>query len=224
MKHFSKGISLLLLIVMALAVMLCGCSQEDLKPEKESVRLLTEEGAKEYISSKNYPEAELSKTDKHDDRVVYTFTDKACGFTFEVTSEKVKSEMEAVDLGYKEKTSDTWERSYSDYIKDKAAEKAKAEGLTAETDFSKIGSTPLAVITDKSAEELTPVLKELAAYIKGEDKHGQFTDGEIWLCTAGAESDKMYDNAFAFYLFGKDEIVDKAAREEYLRQNSTKTA
>lgn len=223
MKAAMRRFSVLLLILAVTSALLCSCQDKFVK-NKDDVKLKTVMEEKDYIK-KNLPAASYVKTEEEgDDKAVYIFMDKVCGFQFKVTSEKIEKEMEGASLGWVEKTTDNWERSYSDYIKDKAAEKAKAEGLTAETDFSKIGSTPLAVITDKSAEELTPVLKELAAYIKGEDKHGQFTDGEIWLCTAGAESDKMYDNAFAFYLFGKDETVDKAAREEYFKQNRTKTA
>lgn len=208
MSRFFKKIGVLLsAAVMSLS--LFGCEKT-----KEEVKLKTAEQSKEYVS-KNLPAASYEREEKGDDKITYIFKDELCGFEFEVVSEKGKSYFDATVVGYEEKTSDNWSKAYYDYLKGKVTEGAGT--LISENGFKtewseNIGlSTFMYIGTDKSIEELTPVLKELGAIAKAADKHGKLTGHEIW-CSSGEDITK-YDDVYAFYRFDTDEVLDKPARE-----------
>ncbi|MBR4554335.1 MAG: hypothetical protein IKO27_01940 [Ruminococcus sp.] len=192
------------LALAACVMMFTGCAGK-----AEDVKLLTEDQAKEYVS-KNYPAAEYSGKETLSDGVKFRFRDELCGFEFSVVSSTEKKYFDATVVGYGENTSDNWKDSYCGYLKkaasSKADEIAKANGLRLmwNNDLSHI----LYIGTDKSVSDLGPVLKELGAVLKAEDKHHKLDKATLY-CYNGAmpgESDKA--EIFAVYYFETDETVD----------------
>ena len=221
MKTCVKRLSAVMLVLSLLAVcLLCGCNETFVK--KEDVKLKTVMETKEYIK-KNLPAANYVKTEEEtDDKVVYIFMDKECGFRFRVTSEKVQKEMEGVDLGYAEKTTDNWSKAYTEYIQDKLKE--KADGLTESMGFKYEyygfdSDIFMAVFTDKSAADIEASVKELADIIKAEDKYEKFQSKEIW-CWNG-EKDEAYNNLTGCYLLAENKIVDKKTRDELVKDKDS---
>ena len=211
-------------MIAAIAVVFCGC--KDVK-KKDDVKLKTVMEEKEYIK-KNLPAANYVKTEEEsDDKAVYTFMDKVCGFQFQVTSEKYEKEMEGASLGWAEKTTDNWNKCYGEYIdgklKEKADELADKMGFTYEY-YDDVDSTVYrAVFTDKSAADIETSVKELADIVKAEDKHEKFTTKQIW-CWNG-EKDKDYNNLTGCYLIEEGKLVDKKTSDEYvskLKDSSSK--
>ena len=208
--------TVMIMTVACCAALLCGCESK-----KEDVKLKTESEAKEYVS-KNLPEADYEKCESGSNEKTYYFKDKKCGFTFTVTSKAAGKDFDAVTVGYSEKTEDNWNKAYYEYLKDKVSDKAKeladANGFEYTWD-EKIDSTVfLRIKTDKTLEDVTPALKELGSLIKSEDKHDKTSKHELW-CYTGDKSDD-YDKVFAFYLFEKDEVVDKTARDAYVGKSA----
>ena len=221
MRAVFKKMSVIMLITALLAVCFCSCGETFTK--KEDVKLKTVMETKDYIK-KNLPGANYVKTEEEsDDKVVYTFMDKECGFKFQVTSEKYRKEMEGVDLGYAEKTTDNWAKAYNEYIQSKLSEKEdelkESMGFEYEHYDGLDSDVFMAVFTDKPAGDIEASVRELADIIKEADKHKKLTDKEIW-CWKG-EKDDNYDNLTGCYLLAENKIVDKKTRDELVKDKDS---
>ena len=220
MKAALRSFSVLLLILAVTSALLCSCQDKVIK-NKDDVKLKTVMEEKDYIK-KTLPAANYVKTEEEgDDKAVYIFMDKVCGFQFKVTSEKIEKEMEGASLGWVEKTTDNWNKSYCEYIdgklKEKADELADKTGFTYEYYDDIDGTVYMAVFTDKSAADIEASVGELADIVKAEDKHGKFTQKQIW-CWNG-EKDDDYKNLTGCYLIEEGKLVDKKASDEYVSRS-----
>ena len=211
-----KNMTLLPVIILLLAaVVFSGCQKD-----KKDVKLLTPEQSKEYVS-KNLPAAKYVSEKKLTDKTEFTFEDELCGFTFTVTSEASEKQFDAMTVGYDEKTSDNWLGSYFSYLRDKvsdgAEEIAEKQGIGLQWSDKLQGSVFLMIKTDKATNELEPVLKELGALIKAEDKHNKLSQSEIW-CYSG--EDCTVDKVHTFYRFETGEVVDKETRARIVAEKN----
>lgn len=229
MKKKIASTFLAAIMLITAVLMLGGCQKNP-----EDVKLKTREECEEYIRQKlpfiNRAKLRFDREEKvSDDEIIYYFEDEPIGVIFHVTTKKVKTYFDAVVTGYKEETSDDYMKCYYSYISYRVAGvRGELKKLSEENGFlcdwaeSPGDGVILGIRTDKPIEELTPILKQLGAIIKEEDHHGLLPKDEIWCYNSDKASD--YDKAYAFYLFEKDEVTDKAGREAYIKENKASSA
>ena len=212
MKIRKYGVLAVITALVSAVILLAGCTNDP-----KDVKFITEEQAKEYVS-KYLPAAAFVKKADLSDGVEYTFTDDLCGFEFKVNSSTDKKYFDATVVGYDEKTTHNWDSAYREYLIGQIS--GKTDALAKDNGFEITkgeGKFLLYIKTDKSCEELTPILKDIASAVRSEDKHGKIKDNEIW-CYNG--DTPHVDYLKAVYLFAKDEVVDKAGYEKLIGKNS----
>ena len=112
MKRQHTGKILLILSLIIMTLMLCGC-RDTVKTEDEALR----------YARKNYGDCTLVKTEKPEEsRAVYTMKDGQYGFTYEVTSTVSEITIDGSGFGKAEGTHDSYIPSFRDFIMQDAAE------------------------------------------------------------------------------------------------------